>query len=409
MAKPTAFPAEFVPGTPARESGGRVVAGILFTAFFFAGGAMTWFFCLAPALKITEARTWPEIPCTIISSDVRVHDDGEGPTYSVDIHFAYEFQGRAHKSDRYCFTKIGSSGYKGKKQIINRYPAGSQTTCFVNPENPDEAVLFRGVPTELYILAPLSLLFFLIGVGGLWGVVSGRSFSAGRTVSASTPDRVSGPVAHRPAPGGRVMFEPKVPPKLKFIGMLIVALFWNGIAWTILLVSIFARNPPRLAWFPDMFILLFVLIGLGLAGGSVYFFLAMFNPRPKLILDSPAVPLGGTLGIEWQMSGRVSAVQTLKIELEGREEATYSVGTSTTTDQNVFARIPVAVASSPAEMVQGSAPIVIPADSMHSFTGKNNKVVWCLKVHGDIAHWPDVNEEFELTVLPVPVAGASPP
>jgi hypothetical protein len=37
---------------------------------------------------------------------------------------------------------------------------------------------------------------------------------------------------------------------------------------------------------------------------------------------------------------------------------------------------------------------------MHSFSTQHNKIVWSIRVKGEIARWPDLNEEFALTVLP---------
>ena len=38
---------------------------------------------------------------------------------------------------------------------------------------------------------------------------------------------------------------------------------------------------------------------------------------------------------------------------------------------------------------------------MHSFEAPNNRVRWTLIVHGDIPFWPDVRDEFPITVLPL--------
>jgi hypothetical protein len=88
------------------------------------------------------------------------------------------------------------------------------------------------------------------------------------------------------------------------------------------------------------------------------------------------------------------------VTLEGREEATYRRGTDTTTARSVFARVKVGSGDRYGNLQRGSAPIEVPADAMHSFTAPNNKIVWLLKVHGEIALWPDVSEELPLEVLP---------
>ena len=53
----------------------------------------------------------------------------------------------------------------------------------------------------------------------------------------------------------------------------------------------------------------------------------------------------------------------------------------------------------------GRAALAIPGDAMHSLEAPHNKIVWVIRVHGDIARWPDVNEEFSLMVLPHGTAG----
>lgn len=48
-----------------------------------------------------------------------------------------------------------------------------------------------------------------------------------------------------------------------------------------------------------------------------------------------------------------------------------------------------------------------PADGMCSFHGANHQVCWRLRIHVDVARWPDVREAFDLEVLPV--LGERPP
>ena len=51
-------------------------------------------------------------------------------------------------------------------------------------------------------------------------------------------------------------------------------------------------------------------------------------------------------------------------------------------------------------MKTGILSIPIPEDSMHSLDTGNNKIVWTLYLEGDIKRWPDVQDSFEITVLP---------
>jgi len=51
-------------------------------------------------------------------------------------------------------------------------------------------------------------------------------------------------------------------------------------------------------------------------------------------------------------------------------------------------------------MRSGNGTVTIPADSMHSFTSTHNKIIWTIRAEGEIPRWPDLSEEFALTVLP---------
>jgi hypothetical protein len=135
-------------------------------------------------------------------------------------------------------------------------------------------------------------------------------------------------------------------------------------------------------------------------GAVGYCFLALFNPRPTLRVTPGAVPLGGQMRVDWEYSGRTHALQRVRIRLEGREEATYRHGTTTSTDKNVFARLELAKVSARGEMRSGTRTVTIPAGLMHSFASDNNRIVWSLHAEGEIAMWPDVNEEFPIQVLP---------
>jgi len=135
--------------------------------------------------------------------------------------------------------------------------------------------------------------------------------------------------------------------------------------------------------------------------GGFYFFLSLFNPRLQLTVTPGAVPLNGSLRVEWNISGRTEVIKRLRLSLSGHEEATYRRGTSTCTDKNVFANLAIADTTAEPEMRSGSGSIKVPSNLMHSFTSKNNKIVWCIQVRGEIDRWPDINEEFPLTVLPL--------
>jgi len=74
-----------------------------------------------------------------------------------------------------------------------------------------------------------------------------------------------------------VVLAPKYSARAKFIGIVIFAVIWNGI------ISIFVVNALggllHGGWslIELLFLLPFLAVGLGLIGGAIYLFLAMFN------------------------------------------------------------------------------------------------------------------------------------
>jgi hypothetical protein len=131
-----------------------------------------------------------------------------------------------------------------------------------------------------------------------------------------------------------------------------------------------------------------------------YCFLALFNPRPRVMVTPGTPRLGHSLRVDWEIGGRVESLRNLQVRLEGREEATYANGDKTATDRSVFARLDIATSTLPQEMRSGHGSVIIPGELMHSFTSKHNKISWCIQVTGSIALWPDLSEEFSIIVLP---------
>ena len=156
-----------------RRLGPRGCMTAFFALFFLAGAGFSLFF-LAPAVKVLRAKSWPTTTCTILSSQVRTHpsDDG-GPTFSVDVLYTYAWGGRGYKSDRYQFLGGSSGGYQTKERIVRRLPPLTRVPCYVNPDQPAEAVLNRDFSSE-YAIGLVPLLFVLVGLGGMIFALRGK-------------------------------------------------------------------------------------------------------------------------------------------------------------------------------------------------------------------------------------------
>jgi hypothetical protein len=194
--------------------------------------------------------------------------------------------------------------------------------------------------------------------------------------------------------------KPATGRKAKLAVLIGVALFWNGIVAVFVyqLVNEWAHH--RGAWFPTLFLVPFVAVGLGLIWGVIYQFLGLFNPRAELSVGHAEIRVGDEVEITWQFSGGCERLRTVRMYLEGREQATYRRGTDSVTDKSVFAELPIYQASGAQTPATGSARVKLPARTMHSFDAPNNKIVWSVRLKGDVPWWPDVDDEFPIIVMP---------
>lgn len=377
--------------------------GAAFFLMFLALGLLGLYLILVrPAQQIINARNWREVPCEVISSTVETHHSDDGSTYSVNIFYRYEIDGQEHKSNRYDFLGGSSSGYGGKADIVQRYPPGTRTNCFVDPADPDSAVLSREASSTMWF-GLIPGVFALVGAGGIWAVLrqpkdksAAAALPFGKAAAGDGFPPQSGGSRMPAVRAGARVFQAK--PWHKLLGMLLFATFWNGIV-SIFVFQVFKSwRSGNLEWFLALFMIPFVAVGLAMVGGVIYFALAMFNPRPKLMVSPSEVALGQSLQVAWEFEGDTSKIVRLHLYLEGREEARYRRGTSTSTDKSVFARVTIAEVLPPRDLRRGANTVTVPAHLMHSFDAPNNKIIWTVCIQGEIPKWPDVVEEFPITV-----------
>jgi len=379
----------------------------LFFSFFFLIGMGTFIpFFVLPVFKVFDARDWQETPCVVLSSAVKGHSGSKGgSTFSVEIKFAYEFGGKRYTSDRYSFMSGSSSGRKGKVEVVSRYPPGKAAVCYVNPGNPAEAVIERGFVLDM-LFGLIPLVFVVVGAVGLIFVIRHGRRRPAPAEAADWHRDVFGKDSPRVSVGsGPVVLKSSSSPLKGLIGLLFFGVFWNGIVSIFVWQAIKSWRDGKPEYFLTLFMIPFVLVGIGVFVGVGYYFLKLFNPRVKLVVSSGAVPLGGSAEVAWVLFGRTGRLQRLRIFLEGRESARYQRGTSTYTDTETFAEIDLVDLADQRDMASGKAVLTVPDDTMHTFKSANNKILWHLKVAGEIPMWPDVSEEFEVTVLPSGAVG----
>jgi len=373
--------------------GGRVVSFLFGIPFFGMGFFFCWIGALNPILKSTASSDWPEVPCTITVSEVESHSGSDGTTYSINIEFSNLYGTENYTGGSYNFNTFNSSGYDGKKEVVDRYPVGSEATCMVNPDDPEEAILSRKMPGIVFFIVPFTSIFMFVGLGAMLaglGLLPKKWKDKVHTRHKPVESAGEGAATLKPAAGGLG----------KFLGMLFVCLFWNGIVSVFLLAAVegFQKDSPE--WFLTVFLIPFVVIGLGMVWGVIYFLLALRNPQLTFSISEARPALGQKLQLNWKTNKSLKNVEKLCIFLEGMESATYRRGTNSVTDTCIFHRTTLFESDAPGTQNRGALELKVPDDSMHSFDGGNNKIQWRLRVDGSIRRWPDINQNYPFTVRP---------
>lgn len=363
-----------------------------------------------PVFKTWQAKHWVQTPCKIISATVGEHDSDDGTTYSVDITYEYQFDGKSLICSRYDFMGGSSSGYQGKKAVVDRYLKADNPICYVNPKKPSEAVLVREF-TAKNLFGLLPLIFVVAGAFVAVHALGRRprpgqpgwlpSMKLADTQTVENPYAFSGEPVEQTLDS--VTLEPNASPLGKLFGIIAICLFWNGIVSVFVCqaVSGFKHGSPE--WFLALFLIPFVLVGIGLMGGVVYQFLALFNPRFTLTLQPGRLYPGSAVQFSWQARGRVERIGEFCIRLTGREEATYQVGTNTRTAKHEFFTMELFKTKDTPDIAAGQIGFAIPEETMHSFEANNNKIIWSINLHGDIARWPDTKQDYSITIRPFPL------
>jgi hypothetical protein len=150
----------------------------------------------------------------------------------------------------------------------------------------------------------------------------------------------------------------------------------------------------------------FITVGLGGTAWMGYLFLALFSPRPAIAMAPERLTPGANAALEWRFPHGAAGVRSLEIVLEGREEATYTRGTDSITDREVFHRATLVDGAAFRGRSEGSAVLKVPPTAMHSFEARHNKILWHLKVKGSVRFLPGIDLEFPLLVEPASAIGS---
>jgi hypothetical protein len=123
-------------------------------------------------------NTFKQTPCEITNSEVTVDEQVSGGkrgrhvtrTYYAEITYVYMVNGEEIECDVYRSYEMGMTEDEANA-VVARYPVGKRTDCWVNPEDPEDAVLTLDSDRRMmYSVAVFGGMLLFAGLAG-WIVI----------------------------------------------------------------------------------------------------------------------------------------------------------------------------------------------------------------------------------------------
>lgn len=287
---------------------------------------------------------------------------------------------------------------------------------------PDSQIIRIGFGFWLMVIASLS--FIVIGLTGLilrvaQTVASPELRSAlaqhaerehlrrsrGPGSSADLPN-LPNLKAYTDSPGERLAYRLAV--QRGEIGPLILsfcfAASWNGLLAVLAVIAVgkFASGKP--SWFLVCLIVPFAAAGYFAARWFFRLFrrLSGLGPTTAEISHLPLLP-GEEFTVYLCQYGRVS-FRRISLALVCFEESTYQQGTDVRTERVQVVRHIICerenCRAEPEQPLEVDCQFRLPSDTMHSFQGQHNAIIWKLVVEGDSTRWPSFCRSFPVVIHP---------
>lgn len=161
------------------SNGSRILYACLGLALILMGGGGT-FWLWRSYQHALETRSWQPVEALVVSSELLT--DRATPhspvRYTAAVRYRYTINGKTHTSSRIKRVDGPSSHKQKAEALVETYRTGRTVTCYVNPAQPDFAILEHSSLAALYsIWFPL---LFVAGGSGMLVSAMRRQMQPGR-------------------------------------------------------------------------------------------------------------------------------------------------------------------------------------------------------------------------------------
>lgn len=167
---------------------GMMLFGLPFFAVgLFMGGCNAW-----TVTRHHAAQKWVEMPAVIQTAKLERHESDDSTTYKAVATYTYELAGRQYTGDRVSLhsgsDNIGDFQRDAYTELKRHLDAGTPFRCYVNPNDPQESVLYRHLRWEMMLVfAVFAAVFGSVGVGMFVGAWAQR-YRPATTPAGQVPD-----------------------------------------------------------------------------------------------------------------------------------------------------------------------------------------------------------------------------
>jgi hypothetical protein len=290
---------------------GYIVAYLFFLPFLGCG-AFTGYLSLAHFFESYQSYSWTPTPAKINKARYGEANSGDGTTVYVDAGYTYTIEGEKIRGTRVGIVDEGGFGFvfKSRAKELEHYRRNNLIfTCFVNPENPYDAVLFQApVWDYLFFLSIFTLVFGGVGFGGMY-----LMFRGGKAENREDKRKQEHPV--EPWLWNDDWRDGKISSNIKTSTwtMWAIAVFWNAISSPILFVfsDEWAKGNHAI-----IIGLLFPLVGSGLLYVAIRSSLVWWKyGRSFLELSTFPASIGGHLRGNIHLSSPLQAESEIELVL----------------------------------------------------------------------------------------------
>ncbi len=382
---------------------------VLFSLPFAAVGVGCACWLIWTFWQVIQAQSWIETPAKIL--DVQING---GDTSRTEARYSYRFagpsdqsvEGREYEGARVSFypgsDNIGSFQRDAYDELSSHQQSGKPFRCFVNPQKPDDSVLYRCVRWPMFFFQlTFALVFGGVGFGLVFGVrIAARFGKKSEQLVTQFPDE---PWKWREDWASGVIRADRSAAKF----LLIFAAFWNLISFPLGIV--FVREALKEKHTILLLVLLFPLIGIILAISAVYVFARArrFRGATLKLATVPGV-IGGKLAGIVRLTQKIRPDDGFHLRLKCTQTIVTGSGDDRSTREDVLWEDSKLIGTDASKDPRQTAiPVLfaIPYNQPHSDPKSVTPIAWKLEVR---AKNPGIDLAVDFVVPVFQTAESSP-